>query len=637
MCLKNKKYIGVVASFSLLVIFTNMGPVDSTFLDPPAQIEQTSSNSVGTSTGNSNFSSTNSPSLTQDSTITTSLSSAQKKKSNVERLSRVPADLEKLKIDSNKLYTALQRSDLSEPAKDFIHAHKTKVTNMLSVLIQARSCQDLLDEDSHLTSGYYRVFPEGLDKNPKMVFCEISTSTERVRKRVGLRMRWVNAPVHRVSETLVANMRAKSDCASDVKECKEKKSALKEVFCHSEKGQSPQRCELYGVIQAPEIMKESQSSKSDCRLGQTYGFDPDGIWVADGCSATFKVLTLAEFNDQYQAKGELTGLIDEVRLEKGSSGDTLVVTGFACQIGNPSHLKAWTLYAGTSDEQKVVAAVTGGFRPFIKEPFKTDGETIQKRCLFDDVESTRFQFNINVDQVKNATTFYVEMTTSVNPSDPVRKVANTAYFDVCDSDQVAIGAECAGGAIYAGEFDGGKYMVTPSGCTDSANPTCDGSMDPRNKRWRGSSGSAVDIPGLTNIIPHYITITAASTKSTQRGHETTPIITAHSSIDSDSAAHYCENMTYGGYSDWYLPSKSELAYLYCKAQVSSHNTWWPQEDPDCVAYGGKTSELQGFAAAWYWSSTQSSNLHAWVQSFPGGRQATGRKHDINQVRCVRRY
>jgi hypothetical protein len=171
----------------------------------------------------------------------------------------------------------------------------------------------------------------------------------------------------------------------------------------------------------------------------------------------------------------------------------------------------------------------------------------------------------------------------------------------CETGSPPVGTVCEGGAIYAGEFDGGKYMITPSGCNDSPTPTCNGSTDSLTKRWRGSSETDVNIPGLVNV-------TAAATKSTQRGHETTPIITAHGSISSDSAAHYCENMTYGGYSDWYLPSKSELAYIYCKAQVGSHSTSNPQEEPNCVGYGGKESLLQGFAAAGYWSSTQRSMI-----------------------------
>jgi hypothetical protein len=130
---------------------------------------------------------------------------------------------------------------------------------------------------------------------------------------------------------------------------------------------------------------------------------------------------------------------------------------------------------------------------------------------------------------------------------------------------------------------------------------------------------------------------ASSAKSTQRGDETTPIITAHDSISSNSAAHYCQGMTYGGYTDWYLPSKSELAYLYCKSNVGSHNTSYPQEDPNCVEYGGKTSELEVFDAGRYLSSTQRNTWDAWDQSFIDGEQGYINKENTRWVRCIRRY
>jgi hypothetical protein len=210
---------------------------------------------------------------------------------------------------------------------------------------------------------------------------------------------------------------------------------------------------------------------------------------------------------------------------------------------------------------------------------------------------------------------------------------NSTPSDPC-SGTPALGTICTGGAIYAGQFDGGKYMVTPGDCTDSATPTCDGTPDSLNKIWQGSSGSSVDIPGITNVV-------SASTpsSSSERGHVTTPIITAHASISSNSAADYCNDMTYGGHSDWYLPSKSELSYIYCKANVSggSHNAIYPQEDVNCVSVGGKTSELPGFSASYYWSSTEVFSITAWVQTFDNGFQSNAGKVVSLRVRCVRRY
>lgn len=196
----------------------------------------------------------------------------------------------------------------------------------------------------------------------------------------------------------------------------------------------------------------------------------------------------------------------------------------------------------------------------------------------------------------------------------------------------AIGTSCSGGAIYAGQFDGGKYMITPGNCTDSSTPSCAGTTDSTQKTYRGSSGTNTDIATIANIAAG-----ATASSYLERGNVLTPILTAHSSISSDSAADYCANMNYGGYSDWYLPSKSELAFIYCKANVSSHNTSNPLEDANCVAYGGKTSDLTGFAAGYYWSSTEASNTNANRWQFTDGAYQSTAKSTASYVRCVRRY
>lgn len=197
----------------------------------------------------------------------------------------------------------------------------------------------------------------------------------------------------------------------------------------------------------------------------------------------------------------------------------------------------------------------------------------------------------------------------------------------------ARGTVCSGGALYAGQFDSGKYMVTPSGCTNSATPTCAGGTDSLTKTWRGSTGSDVDIPGVENI-----TNATTASSSSFRGNVNTAAIVAHASISSNSAADFCNDMTYGGYSDWYLPSKSELAYLYCHASVTSHNSSYPNENPNCTSYGGKTSELTGFINNFYWSSTESNfNDAIWEMQFSNGVQDTYFKNTSFYVRCVRRY
>ena len=75
----------------------------------------------------------------------------------------------------------------------------------------------------------------------------------------------------------------------------------------------------------------------------------------------------------------------------------------------------------------------------------------------------------------------------------------------------------------------------------------------------------------------------------------------------------CNGLSYGGYSDWFLPSKYELNAMYQK----------------------KTA-IGGFSLACYWSSTESSSNYAWNQGFSYGTQYDDGKSYSLRVRCVRK-
>ena len=83
-----------------------------------------------------------------------------------------------------------------------------------------------------------------------------------------------------------------------------------------------------------------------------------------------------------------------------------------------------------------------------------------------------------------------------------------------------------------------------------------------------------------------------------------------------SAQVACEDLQYGGYIDWYLPSKEELNYMYIlKSEI-----------------GG----FYSFMNSWYWSSTEYNSDRVWEQDFYDGQQSHPSKSSSNRVRCVRR-
>ena len=93
---------------------------------------------------------------------------------------------------------------------------------------------------------------------------------------------------------------------------------------------------------------------------------------------------------------------------------------------------------------------------------------------------------------------------------------------------------------------------------------------------------------------------------------TTAIVTTQGA--GSYAAQLCNDLTEGGYNDWFLPSKDELNKLYINK----------------VAIGG-------FADHNYWSSSEGFALYAWVQNFYSGNQGYNNKYFTIRVRAVRAF
>jgi hypothetical protein len=122
------------------------------------------------------------------------------------------------------------------------------------------------------------------------------------------------------------------------------------------------------------------------------------------------------------------------------------------------------------------------------------------------------------------------------------------------------------------------------------------------------------------------------------------------------AAVFCEGLTIGGYSDWYLPAKNELEMLYyflkptttANDTTSGSNANAVSPEPISTNYtsgspaqtsagiGFRTGETNAFASGYYWSSTEDGPSSAWDQTFNNGSQAFGGKGALIYVRAVRR-
>lgn len=192
-------------------------------------------------------------------------------------------------------------------------------------------------------------------------------------------------------------------------------------------------------------------------------------------------------------------------------------------------------------------------------------------------------------------------------AESVASASWTANVDPCLGTPTA-GTVCASGQVYVGVFNGKTYYTTRSGCNDSATPTCAGGNDSVTKWWSSNAYPGTDTAGLSKY--------AAGVDDAKTGAYNTSLLAG---LGAYPAASYCDAMSYGGATDWFLPNRQELDFLL---------TNFP-----AVGGGGST----------YWSSTQGVDYLAgdgnWVKTAwekgPSNSWSNSQKSIGLYVRCMR--
>jgi len=121
------------------------------------------------------------------------------------------------------------------------------------------------------------------------------------------------------------------------------------------------------------------------------------------------------------------------------------------------------------------------------------------------------------------------------------------------------------------------------------------------------------------------------------------------------AAQFCEGLTIGGFSDWYMPALNELevCYFNLKPTTTANNTAGSGVNANAVparssAYTSGTpaqtiaaafvtsTGAEAFASATYWASTESGATTGWSQIMNNGYQGGNFKDGSYSVRAIRR-
>jgi len=132
-----------------------------------------------------------------------------------------------------------------------------------------------------------------------------------------------------------------------------------------------------------------------------------------------------------------------------------------------------------------------------------------------------------------------------------------------------------------------------------------------------------------------------------------PTNSANMNNASHPAAQFCEGLTIGGFSDWYMPALNELEVCYFNlkpnttnnniatginanavpARASNYTLGTPAQTSAATF---QTGGAQVFITDNYWPSTEFSSSNAWLKNFDGGGLSNYTKTYSGRVRAVRR-
>jgi hypothetical protein len=190
------------------------------------------------------------------------------------------------------------------------------------------------------------------------------------------------------------------------------------------------------------------------------------------------------------------------------------------------------------------------------------------------------------------------------------------------------------GAAYEGGFFAGQISTTADGVATHNLVVGPLSTAQNELQWKTSNsftaGTVSDIDGPAN--------TAAQITAGAAAHP---------------CANFCNNLSLGGFSDWYMPAKNELevCYFNLKPTTDNNNTGFginPNAVPSrgsnytsgspaqTAAASFQDGGAEAFVVTTYWASTEVLAATAVRLSFDTGQQESHNKNNGLRVRAIRR-
>jgi hypothetical protein len=311
--------------------------------------------------------------------------------------------------------------------------------------------------------------------------------------------------------------------------------------------------------------------------------------------------------------GILPALTTEAVTNRNISNGSATLHGTVLTVGDPAYTEHGFVYSSTIQNPTV----------------NDDKKTVQG--------SGMGQFSVNLTGLTEGNTYYIRAYAT--------NLRGTAYGDAVSLDfnavmPVVITQEVSNIDVTSARFNGSIESIGDPACTERGfaygtmrNPTVDDN-EKKTVSGIGTGAFFADITELVTGTTYYVRAYAVNSKGTEYGQEVsfkaespyyvilplTGIMVQKTDINTrpgiyETISSLCANSTVGGYTDWRLPTKDELAVLYNNR----------------IEIGGFTIGI----SSWYWSSTIDSGAILWIQDFYDGEQKSQFNSYSNRGRAVR--